>query len=360
MKNTILLLTTLALFCISSLTAQTVSKEEALRYGHQLETTINDGDPSMMNHVYDLDKMVKIIMKKSKKLSSDPGFMEGFKSGFTGSLLDAGNQVLVTSKNGSYRLLRSYEKDGEQHLFFRLYGKGGLNYHDFTLTKSGDSIRASDCYIYTTDELLSTTLSKLVDLMTTDATNSGLTEDAQSLVQLTKLYRQGDYAGARTYYDKLPVHIKQAKSIQMINLIIGSKLDQAQYQEDLEQYVSLYPNVSSGYMMMLNLYYLRKESNKGVATVNRLDSLVGIDPFLNFFRGNFYDLAGVKDSALTCYEKAYKSDPDMVLNTAALLVSYGEANQNDKAKIVIAEYRKSRIFKQQTLDNLYKKYPALK
>jgi hypothetical protein len=359
MKNSILL-TALLLFCIGSLTAQTVSKDEALQFGHRLETTTNNGDPYMLNHIFDLDKMGEIITRKSTVMSESEEFAAGIRSGFAEKMQGYGNKILATIENGNYRLLRGYEKDGEQHLLFRMYGKGGLNYHDFTLIKSKDSIRASDCYIYTTDELLSTTTSKLIDLMLVDLSSPEVPEDAKSLAQLSKLRNQGDYAGAKALYDKLTPKIKQDKPVQVIYLMITSKLDQSAYQENLEHYVSLYPNVSSGYMMMLDLYYLKKEGQKGVTAVNRLDSLVGTDPFLNFYRGAFYELAGEKASGLACYEKAYRSDPEIAVNTEALLMAYGEAKQNDKAKSLIAGYKKSRIFKQETLDNIYKLYPALK
>jgi tetratricopeptide (TPR) repeat protein len=185
-------------------------------------------------------------------------------------------------------------------------------------------------------------------------------DDAESLVQLTRLYEKGDYAGAKAYYDKLTPKTRQDKATQVLYLAICSKLDRSEYQETLERYVRLYPNESNGYLMMLDLYRLKKEGNKGLMAVNRLDSLIGTDPFLNFYRGVFYEQAGEKALSLACYEKAYQSDPDIVINTKALLMAYGEANENDKAKIVIAEYRKSRSFKQQILDNIYKKYPALK
>ncbi len=180
MKNTILLLTALILFGIGPLTAQPVSKQEALQFAHKLETTTNNGDPYMLNHVFDLDKMLQIITAKSKIMSENEGFVEGFRGGFSGSMQGYGNKILITIENGNYRLLRVYEKAGE------------------------------------------------------------------------------------------------------------------------------------------------------------------------------------KATSLACYEKAYQSDPEIVVNTEALLMAYGEAKENDKAKNVIAEYKKSRTFKQETLDKIYKSYPALK
>jgi tetratricopeptide (TPR) repeat protein len=356
MKNSILL-TALILFCIGYLTAQTVSKEEALQFGHRLETATNNGDPYMLDHIFDMDKMGEVITQKSKVMSGNAEFAAGMRRGFTQGVQGYGNLILTTIYNGSYRLLRGYEKDGKQHLLFRMIGKGGLNYHDYILTKSKDSIKATDCFVYTTDEMLSTTISKIADLLDSSPI---MPDDAESLVQLTRLYEKGDYAGAKAYYDKLTPKTRQDKATQVLYLAICSKLDRSEYQETLERYVRLYPNESNGYLMMLDLYRLKKEGNKGLMAVNRLDSLIGTDPFLNFYRGVFYEQAGEKALSLACYEKAYQSDPDIVINTKALLMAYGEANENDKAKIVIAEYRKSRSFKQQILDNIYKKYPALK
>ena len=365
MKKPILFLTLvtfLGVFSAQDLRAQgkPVSKEEALKFSHYIETETNAGRPDALNGVFDLDKLIENIGKYSK-LMADKSFIDGFRSGFAGSMGTYGVKITTSTRGGSYQLLKAYEKDGSQHLLFRMYGNGGLNYHDYILTRTKDSVKASDCYVYTTDEDLSKTMGKLLDMMMASSqSTTEIPEEVKMVTTLNDLKNKGDYAGAKQYYDKLTDRTKDNKAVQVIYLSVCQHLDKNLYQDQLEHYAMLYPSSSSGYLLMLDLYFLKKEYNKGLTAVNKLDTLVGKDPFLDFYRGIFYQMGGMKEQALACYERVYRYDPQITSNTNELIVAYLDGNQNDKAKKVVAEYKKSPAFRQENLNTLYDKYPALK
>lgn len=337
--------------------AQPVKKEEALKFAHYIETETDKGNPGPLDHFLDMDK---IVGNMKSPMMQNEAFRTGFRQGFASSMKGYGVKIVNNVKAGNYKLLRAFEKNGEQHLLFRMYGVGGLNYHDYTLTRVNDSIKAADCFVYLTDETLSSTMSKLVDMMGIDPNNPEASGDIESLKQLSALRNQGDYAGAKSYYDKLDNRVKMAKGVLVVYLSICHHLSDSLYQVMLERYVGMYPNVSSGYMMMMDLYFMKKESDKGVAAANKLDSLVGGDPLLNFYRGAFYELGGKKEQSLVCYEKAYQYDHAIVVNTKALIAAYAEARQKEKALAVISEYKKLPAFRQEDLDALYAGYPNLK
>jgi tetratricopeptide (TPR) repeat protein len=355
-----LFFTTLFLLIAGVSNAQTtaVSNDEALRLGHWVETTTNSGKTDAVDNILDLDLMLEKMSGQSKVLANK-AFREGFREGFSKSMKGYGQKIVTSTKNGNYRLMRAYAKDGQQHLLFRMFGDGGLNYHDYTLIKIKDSVKASDCYVYTTDEELTRTMSKLVDMMSANI-ETEMPEDLKSVAKLNQLRKQGDYTGARTYYEKLAPRLKQNKAIQVIYISICQQIDQTLYRQALERYSALYPNAGSGYMMMLDMYYLQKEYAKGLGAVNKLDSLLGKDPFLDFYRGIFYGLGSEKEKSISCYEKVYKYDPSLRSNTKALIVAYASNKQNDKAKAVISEYKKTAAFHQEDLDNMYAKFPDLK
>jgi tetratricopeptide (TPR) repeat protein len=356
-----LFFTTLFLLIAGVSNAQTtaVSNDEALRLGHWVETTTNSGKTDAIDNILDLDVMLEKMSGQSKVLANK-AFRDGFREGFSKSMKGYGQKILVSTKNGNYRLIRAYAKDGQQHLLFRMFGDGGLNYHDYTLIKIKDSVKASDCYVYTTDEELTRTMSKLVDIMSANMNQTELPEDIKSISKLSQLRNQGDYAGARTYYEKLDPRLKQNKAIQVIYISICQHIDQTLYRQELEHYSALYPNAGSGYLMMVDMYYLQKGYARGIVAVNKLDSLLGKDPFLDFYRGIFYGLSGEKEKSISCYEKVYKYDPSLRSNTEALIVAYASNKQNDKAKAVISEYKKTAAFHQEDLDKMYAKFPDLK
>jgi len=70
------------------------------------------------------------------------------------------------------------------------------------------------------------------------------------------------------------------------------------------------------------------------------DKLIGDDKALDFVRGNFYKLSGNRAESIACYERVYRYDPTLEMNTNALVHAYEEAGENAKAKAVLAGSKK--------------------
>lgn len=360
MKNTILLLIASTIGSALHLHAQnpTVTDGEALNLAHRIETATNNGNPDELNRLLDIPSLVDKISKKSKALE-DPGFRQGFESSFRQSMTSYGDKILASVKNGSYRLLREYDDKGTKHLFFRMFGTGGLNYHDFTLVKVKDSLRASDVYVYSVDDVISNTMADLVNRMMAKAETADLPEDTKVLLKMTEYADQKNYSSAKEMYDHLDSKFQQSKAIQVLYINVCHRLDPALYEKALDHYVSSFPEMASGYLMMIDLYYLEKKFDKGLAALDQLDKLVKQDPCLDLYRGNFYRLSDKKSEGLACYERLYKYDPVISINTLKLIAAYAESGQNEKARTVIGEYKKTSSFREEELKALYTKYPGL-
>jgi len=122
---------------------------------------MNSGEASVLHNLFDLPSFAAILVEKSEAAKMS-GFMEGFLSGFT--LNNFGDQSLKNIRNGSLRMLRSFEKDGQRHLLFRVFGTGGLNYYDFLLVKMKDSVKAAGVLTYVTGEPMTSTVAEIIDL----------------------------------------------------------------------------------------------------------------------------------------------------------------------------------------------------
>lgn len=333
-----------------------ISDAQALEAGHRIESATNSGNAYQIGHFLVPDSLLENIRVKSKALK-DPAFLTGFKETFVPTLQRYGEQVMAGIKGGNYRLLREYDDHGVKHLVFRLFGLGGLNYHDFILIRLGDTVRASDLYPFTSEEWLSTSMAKLTDMM---SKSFAAGENINVLQKLEEQASKKDYAGIKESYEKLDSDYKNDRMIQYLYVRACHHIDTKLYEEVLERYARNFPDAGSGYLLMLDLYYLQKEPTKGLAAIDKLDKLVGGDPFLDFFRGSFYSLAGDSATSLSCYEKVFKYDPGISANSLRLVRRYAAGNKVDQAKAVIAGYKQTIAYHDGDLDDLYSTYPALK
>src|SRR5687768_2730574 len=136
-----------------------VTKQEALEFAKKLESSIIQKDADIFNDIFDAEELQQRIKKVSgnklsnKMLSGVPDALKKRKMG--------GEIIRSMGKDGMYEMVKNYEKDGKQHLIFRLYGDGGLNYHDLELIHRGKEIKVADMYIYLTGENISKTLADI-------------------------------------------------------------------------------------------------------------------------------------------------------------------------------------------------------
>jgi hypothetical protein len=318
---------------------------------------MNNGNPEALNHFIDLQSLLDKIREKSEA-AKDPGFKEGF---FSSGMSKFGDQILANIQGGSYRLMREYDRGGTKHLFFRMFGKGGLNYQDYSLIRVKDSIRASDIYAYTSDENVSSSMAILVNVASAANKDSrDIPEDLAIMTKLIQYKKKGDNAAAKETYDKLDTRYKENKAIQVIYIDICKQIDVGLYKAALEHFSVSFPGMPSCYLMMVDMYTLSKEYEKGLAVIDILDSLAGKDPFLDYYRGNFFRLLNKESQSLACYERVYAYDPGIFYNDYKLILAYARAKEYVKAKAVIELYRKSPQFKQGYIDQIYEKHPELK
>jgi len=349
---------TALLFAVTVAAAQRpIGSGEALATAHRIEAATNRGDAGALDRFLDLDSLIDRMRQKSHALK-DPAFFRGFSESFTTNFGHYGQRILPSIKLGNYRLLREYESKGSRHLLFRMFGAGGLNYHDYTLIRVKDSIKAADVYVYSIDESMSGSIATLADMMNNSAEK--LPEDVSMMIKLTDENNKKNYAGVKEQYEQLDEKYKKTKAMQLVYISACHHLDQALYEGALEHFAASFPDAPSGYLMLIDLYYLRKEYDKGFTALDKMDKLLGGDPALDIFRGNFYRLQGKKAESLACYERVFRYDPGIAANARFLIVAYEEAGDKAKAKTVITEFRKTGAYHEADLSDLFTKYPELK
>lgn len=351
----------LILFTGTSSFAQSynVTIAEAKTFAEKLETTVSNGDASIFFTMLYFPELSKRIGYKSE-VAKNPSVILGFRQGLERN--EMGKQIIANVQNGSYRLINAYQREGQTHALFRMFGNGGLNYHDFLLYKVKDSVKVADIYVYLSGEDLSVTFATLMnDLMPDASDHSDTQERVNFITSLRALQRQGEYAAAKKLVEEQPSpELRKNKAIQTIYMQVCQHMGTDAYIASIESLVALYPDASNIYLAMLDAYYLKKDTEKGLQAINKIDTLTGGDPFLNFYRGNFYMLDEKTDEANAAFEKTFQYDPGFGQNMQQLVVTYAAKGNFDKANEIIEKYKKTKGFSQAYIDQLYDAIPDLK
>jgi hypothetical protein len=356
-RKNCLLIVGMALWAMSA-NAQTrpITDADALEAGHRVELATNSGNSYQIDHFLVPDSLLTRMRMYSIALK-DTAFLVDFRETFIPAMMKYGDQVMATIKGGNYRLMKEYDDHGVKHLLFRMFGLGGLNYHDFILIRTGDTVRAADVYPFTSEEWLSRSIGRMTDMMSNTTATDG---SASIVLQLTYQFNKKDYTGVKNSYDKLDKTQKSDKVLEYLYVQACRHIDTKLYEQALDEYTTNFPDAGGGYLQMIDLYLLQKDGPKGLTAIDKLNKLVGGDPFLDFFRGRFYTLSGDSTASLACYERVYQYDPALGVNVLQLTRKYAAANKMDKAKAVIAAYKHTPGYHEGDLDDLYATYPALK
>ena len=334
-----------------------VSTDEASRLAIQMDTSMNHGNPEILNHLVDFSFFASTLQSKIN-IPPDSLFRVGLWNEI--SLFSLGSNTLPALKNGSYRLLRNYAVNGQRHLLFRSFGEDGVNYQDFLLVKIKDSIKAADVHSYADGESMSTMAKTIIESRQLNTSRGSIGEGDRYLMQFNKAMKDKNYAAARSAFHKLDLPRQQDIHLQTTYLMASKRGDRKAFKKALEDYTDLFPGEITGYVLLSTVYTESKENGLCLDAVNKLDSLVGGDPFLNYLKGNLTLKMGDLGESKEFYLKAFDYDPLVWQNTKQLVSVQVVNNELVQANAVIAEYRRTPGFKQELVDELYENYPVLK
>ena len=353
----VLLLFTLG-FTSCGLSEQPVSEPEALQFARTIENSIARKNPAVMNTVLDIPVFVASVEKNTKQ-KLDASVREGMQSSIEKKALGA-QIIQAAGDDGSYKLLRSYEKNGRRHLLFRLYGPAGLNYHDIELVKRNNRLKAADIFIYYSGEPFSLTIGNLLKQLTDNLSDETEKESIARMRKIQDMIAQKDFIGAKAEYADLPKALKEQRTFMLIYIGICSGLnDESLYLQSIEEYQQHFPNETNVPLLMIDACIMHKDYNKALQAVNTLDKLVGTDPFLDYYRGLVYAKMGDTANYRTSIEKLYQYMPGFQDGAVELISVYLDGRDYDKARPVIATFRTHPKWKQQILNLVILQKPGL-
>lgn len=340
-----------------SLRQNPVSKEEALNLAHKIERSMARRDAALLDNLFDEKSLEKRIAEEGG-LFLDRSLIRGAVEGFVKSQF--GKTVSQSmGKNGSYQLIKEYEKDNAQHILFRLIGESGaVNYHDYLLVKKEEEVKAADVYIYISGENLSKTLAGALQLVAKDMSKADI-EKLTSMNNIRELLANGEYEKADSLYNELPAMFKKEKAYQLVHVRICSRLDNDRYIKAMLEYKSLFPNDPNMYLMMVDAYMLQKDYARALESVNKLDSLIDKDPYQDYQRGLLYRIMKDTTHEMASFERLHAKMPDFKKGTVELMETYLAAGQQEKVVRLLSQAKDSNYLNEANFAVIYSYHPEL-
>ena len=344
---------------IQTLSAQNspVTTAEAEKLSTQLELSMNSGNPELLNHLIYFPEFIIRTGSKSQLINNFDTLTK-IASGF--GLFNIGNSTLKITKNGGYMLVRGFMKNEETHLLFRAFGDGGLNYQDITIIKVKDSLRAADIFSYQLGESYASLFSWLIaDSATTDA-HTSLSSRQKYGTLFENALSQKNYSAARSAFEKLDEQSQNDKHFSLQYIQVCQELSEKLFRKSVEHFISVYPDEPTTYLLMMKEYADTKNYADYSRAIDKLDTLLQIDPFLNYLRGNVLAKLGDLQGALHFYQQTFDYDPAIWQNTEKLVACKVVNNELVQANDAINLYKNTPGYRKELVEALYADYPALK
>ncbi|MRG44935.1 hypothetical protein GFS24_07410 [Chitinophaga sp. SYP-B3965] len=333
----------------------TVSNEEALDAGRKLEAMANNGDAEGIAALFDMPSFFASITKMSRA-SRVPRIMNEFKAAYNMT-----HYTSLLTADGDIRLLRGHGENGGQRLIFRwISGKGELNYHAIFLKKIKNVVKVVDAMNYAAGDLLSGVLAEELDLVIAGSGTAKVEAQAAADIDiLNQKENNGDYEGVKEAYRRLPVEVQQNKRLLLSYIDACQKTRDSNYVASVEKLAQLFPITPGTCLLMIGASIQAKDYQKALLATDKLDELIGGDPFLNHVRGNVYQLMGKPAESIPFYEMAYANAPDQMMNLRMMLIAYLKVNDQGKARKIATACKANKDFNKEDLLLLQKVYPEL-
>lgn len=332
------------LFCLCILAvgtpvcSQTQIDTLLVKVGFELEEDLNRLSSEVFLFYFDSELFASSFIIEDSTNTELTTLNETVRESFASLFVNA---ILQELENGSYYNFVNHDYDafGNHFLLFRLYSEAGLNYHEFLLTeKESGELIISDVYLYLSGEYLSQTMSRYYLSGATMLLNEELYEKeefkvleyADDVQEIQQLIQLGQKDRAMEIYREFPEEIRKEKTVQLFALqLIDIETQEEEYAKILQEYLDLYPNDPSLYLISIDHYVIKGDYDKAQAMIDTLGMLTN-DDFLYFLLGNMEYLKGNKDKTEEYYQYVLEQFPGFLYVYDVLLAFYIEEKRYEE------------------------------
>jgi tetratricopeptide (TPR) repeat protein len=165
---------------------------------------------------------------------------------------------------------------------------------------------------------------------------------------------------ARSAFEKFDDQGQNDKHLSLQYMLACEHLSEKLFRKSADRYISLFPEEPTPYLLMMKEYVNTKKYGDYSKAIDKLDTLLHIDPFLNYLRGNVVMKLDDLRGALHFYQEAFDYDPGIWQNTEKLVACKVVSNELVQANEAIILYSHTPGYRKELVEELYKDYPALR
>lgn len=301
-----------------------ITQEDAEAFADELEQAIEADDLDGLLRLFDFDALVDRALTG---LELTPKSRTDIRLGMIAGLRKSAElqrKILEEVRAGAtYETLRIHEQDGGRRVLVRMLSDGGLNYHDYVLTKRpGGRAQAADVFVYFSGELVSTSMRRamlplavqqsrnLIDRLT--RSESDYVKHQSAILKVIQTSNNGPHDETLRLFDTLPESVKTDKNLLLARIRAAQNIgDDALYAAAIEDFRRAHPDDVAVDIISLDYYVLRNQTKPAMAAIDRLDEQVGGDPYLDVFRAGIAVQAENFPLAREAAERAVKNLPDL-------------------------------------------------
>lgn len=294
----------------------TITRERAETFARSVETAMNEGNASLVDNAFDLNAIFDRVTEDIVTTDADrESFLSGVKPGF--GFAEKLTRELGTE--GTFRLVHFNWNEGRPAALYRIVPPdGSLNYVELIFGDRDDTtVTIDDVFMYNTGELFTSSMRRL---MGADRSNplynmisSDVKENATTVTAMTELVRNGEYRKALQRYETVPGRLKNDKIVQAMRLRAAMEVGDEEYKAALVDVRQRFPDDPSLNLILIDHYYLNKQHDSMLVLLNRLDSTVGGDPYLNVYRALVSGDQGKYDLGRNQLEEVMTYDSTLVV-----------------------------------------------
>jgi tetratricopeptide (TPR) repeat protein len=215
-------------------------------------------------------------------------------------------------------------------------------------------------FIYLTGENFSKTIGDVIATMKDYVDREGkdnMQQHASAMVQVRALMRQERLEEALEMFNRLPAVMKEQKAFRLLKLNILAKVNMELYTQEILKFEKDFAGDASAQLVLIDVYFSTREFEKLLVVLDRIDTALGGDPMLHYFRALTCNQMGEREKAIHHLEILQKEVPQFGDGQLELMAYYIEADEPDRARKLMAAYRNNSRFDQAKLNNIRMLYP---
>ena len=343
--------------CQRRLQYQKITENEALRFGEKLAFAVTNKKTDRLKGISSSEAFAEQIAIHA--FVDEP-------NNTINSLAESASieKIIIETLDlgQNWQLLNSFEKEGKRYIRIRSNGINGFNYLDYMLCKVEDKLLLADCYVFKMGEYLSEAIwQSHKESSGNERKQSKQKSYFQDLKAAMKQYlKKGEYITTLEAYEKLPESIQSNKHV--IHMALQAALaleDTATFNPLYHTYIALHYTVTDRAMLDLEYAFANGLFEKARTAIDKIDSLVGGDKWLEHFRGVVYVYEGEDEKAIEAFQRFLKVNDSYGDTHYWLTVLYARNGQYDIAKEHLHYFRRSEEFDGTAEDELVKMFPEL-